>query len=871
VRVPLPWLREYAPGLPADAAATQVAADLVRVGLEEEAVHGGGVTGPLVVGRVLEFADEPQKNGKTIRWCQVDVGEHNVGGSPENPGGGDLGGGGTPRGIVCGAHNFVVGDAVVVALPGAVLPGGFAISARKTYGHVSDGMICSARELGLGDDHTGIIRLAELGYGDALPGADAVRLLGLDEEVVEVNVTPDRGYALSVRGVAREYALSTGTPFADPAAVEVPAPTPDGFGVRVDDAAPIRGTAGCDRFMARVVRGVDPRAPTPRWLARRLEQAGMRPISLAVDVTNYVMLAVGQPLHAYDLDKLTGPIVVRRARPGERHTTLDDVERVLDPEDLLITDAGGDGGDGRVLGLAGVMGGASSEVSATTRDLLVEAAHFDPVTVARTARRHKLSTEASRRFERGVDSELADRAAELAVRLLVEHGGGTPGPVTDLDERLPREPVRMAPDLPARVVGVPYTREQVVETLVSIGCRVADPDGTGDGSGTGDLVVHVPSWRPDLRVGVDLVEEVARLRGYDQIPSVLPQAPSGRGLTHGQRVRRSVARALAEHGLVEVLTYPFVPAEVNDRLGVPAEDPRRTMIRLANPLSDEAPFMRTSLLSTLVDAVRRNVSRGATDLAVFEIGLVTRPSGNEAGGPPAAPRPGIGARPDDATLAELYGLVPAQPRRLALAFTGHREVPGWYGPGRVADWSDALEAALLVARTVGVEPAVTADGGHAPWHPGRCAKLEIDGRLFGHAGELHPAVVTALGLPPRTVVAEVDLDVLTAASGGIRQAVPVSAYPLAKEDVALVVDESVPAADVQAALVAGAGELLEGVRLFDVYTGPQVGEARKSLAFALRFRAPDRTLTASETAAARDAAVAAAAERTGAVLRGAET
>jgi phenylalanyl-tRNA synthetase beta chain len=855
VRVPLPWLREYAPGLPADAPATRVAADLVRVGLEEEAVHGGGVTGPVVVGRVLELADEPQKNGKTIRWCQVDVGEHNVGGSPENPGGGDLEGGGTPRGIVCGAHNFVAGDAVVVALPGAVLAGGFEISARKTYGHVSDGMICSARELGLGDDHAGIIRLAELGYGDALPGTDAVRLLGLDEEVVEINVTPDRGYALSVRGVAREYALSTGTAFADPAAVEVPAATADGFGVRIEDAAPIRGSAGCDRFVARVVRGVDPSAPTPRWLARRLEQAGMRPISLAVDVTNYVMLAVGQPLHAYDLDKLTGPIVVRRARPGERHTTLDDVERTLDPEDLLITDAGGD----HVLGLAGVMGGASSEVSATTRDLLVEAAHFDQVTVARTARRHKLSTEASRRFERGVDADLADRAAELAVRLLVEHGGGTPGPVTDVDERRRPEPVRMAWSLPERVVGVPYSRDEVRETLVAIGCDVADAEGADA------AIVTPPSWRPDLRVGVDLVEEVARLRGYDRIPSVLPQAPSGRGLTHGQLVRRSVARALAEHGLVEVLTYPFVSPESHDRLGLPADDPRRTALRLANPLSDEQPFMRTSVLSTLVDAVRRNVSRGATDLGVFEIGLVTRPAAGEL---PVAPRPGIAARPDDATLDELYGVVPPQPRRLALAFAGHREVPGWYGPGRVADWSDALEAALLVARTVGVEPAVSSDADHAPWHPGRCARLEIGGELFGHAGELHPAVVTALGLPPRTVAAEVDLDLLVRASGGIRQAVPVSTFPLAKEDVALVVDESVPAGDVQAALVAGAGELLEGVRLFDVYTGPQVGESRKSLAFALRFRAPDRTLTAQETAAARDAAVAAAAERTGAVLRG---
>jgi phenylalanyl-tRNA synthetase beta chain len=840
MRVPLPWLREYV-ALPADATAEGVAADLVRVGLEEEAVHGGDVTGPLVVGRVLEFADEPQKNGKTIRWCQVDVGEHNVGGA-----------GGTPRGIVCGANNFVAGDAVVVALAGAVLTSGFAISARKTYGHVSDGMICSARELGLGDDHAGIIRLAEWGMADTPVGSDAIRLLGLDEETVEIAVTPDRGYALSVRGVAREYSHATGAAFTDPAVMAVPAPTPDGFDVRISDDAPIRGNRGADRFVARVVRGTDASRPSPRWMQRRLEQAGMRPISLGVDVTNYVMLALGQPLHAYDLDTLRGGIVVRRARPGERVTTLDDVDRALHAEDLLITDDGGD----RVLALAGVMGGESTEISPSTRNVLVEAAHWDPVTIARTARRHKLSTEASRRFERGVDPDLPAAAADLTVRLLIEFGGGEAGPVTDVDERLPREPITMPVDLPARIVGYRYERDDVVRLLTEIGCEVT---AAGD-----DLVVVPPSWRPDLRMGEDLVEEVARLHGYEYIPSVLPVAPAGRGLTHGQRVRRSVARALAEHGLVEVLTYPFVGPEVHDQLGLPAGDPRRNAVRLANPLSDEQPLMRTSVISTLVDAVRRNVGRGFTDVALFEIGLVTRPEPAA----PAVPRPGTLGRPEPDDLAALYASVPPQPRRVAVALAGQREVPGWYGPGRPVDWSDALDAALLVARTVGVEPAVTADRDHAPWHPGRCARLEVAGRLLGHAGELHPKVVAALGLPPRTVAAELDLDLLTSVSGGIVQAAPVSTYPVAKEDVALVVADGTPAGQVQAALAEGAGELLEAVRLFDVYTGPQVGPARKSLAFALRFRAPDRTLTAEETARARDAAVAEAGRRTGAVLRG---
>jgi len=849
MRAPLSWLAEYVE-LPERATALDVAADLVKVGLEEEGVHGGDVTGPLVVGRVLDFVPEPQKNGKTIRWCQVDVGAHGV---PQPDGGFGA------RGIVCGAANFVKDDLVVVSLPGAVLPGGFAIAARRTYGHKSDGMICSAKELGLGEDHDGIIRLSEWGMADALPGDDAIALLGLAEQTVEVNVTPDRGYCFSLRGIAREYSHATGAAFHDPAAVEVPAPTDDGFPVELDDLAPINGVLGGDRFVARVVRGIDPEATSPLWLRRRLEQAGMRAISLPVDVTNYVMLAVGHPLHAFDLDKLAAPIVVRRAVAGEKLTTLDDVARTLDVEDMLITDSPAGQRGSRVLSLAGVMGGAETEVDAATTNLLVEAAHWDPISIARTMRRHRLSTEAGKRYERGVDTRLADVAAELAVRLLVEHGGPdvVVGPVTDVGTPADAALIEMAWDFPNRIIGLDWTRDEVVDTLTRIGCVV----GGGD-----TLTVRAPSWRPDLNAGVDLAEEVARLRGYDQIPSVLPVAPAGTGLTHGQRLRRSVARALAEHGAVEVLTYPFVGTAVHDAFGLPADDPRRTALRLANPLSDEQPFLRTSVLSTLVEAARRNLGRGFTDLALFEIGSVTRPvaTGPDA---PRAGHPGVQHRPEEAELAQLRAAIPAQPLRAAVIMAGQRELPGWDGPGRAADWSDALGAALLVARTAKLTPTVIKDADHAPWHPGRCARLEIAGRLFGHAGELHPKVVAALGLPPRTVAAEVDLDVLIEASGGPVVARPISGFPLAKEDVAVVVADHVPAQEVQAALVAGAGELLESVRLFDLYDRPPIEAGHKSLAFALRFRAPDRTLTAEETAAARDAAVRAASERTGAVLR----
>ena len=853
-RVPLSWLGEWV-DLPAGATtsaagAQQVAADLARVGLEDEELHGASVTGPLVVGRVVSIEREHHKNGKTINWCTVDVGPLN---DPDGAGRPTV-----PRGIVCGAHNFVVGDHVVVALPGAVLPGPFPIAARKTYGHVSDGMICSERELGTGGDGDGIIVLE-----DSLePGADAIALLGLGEQTLEINVTPDRGYCFSVRGVAREYSHATGAAFRDPAAIEVPTSSGEGYPVVLADDAPLRGRAGSDRFVARVVRGVAATEPSPAWLQRRLTQAGMRPISLAVDVTNYVMLELGQPLHAYDLAGLTAPIVVRRARAGETLVTLDGARRELDPEDLLITDGGAGSGQGsRVLGLAGVMGGASSEVTRATTDVLIEGAHFDPVTIARTSRRHKLASEASRRFERGVDPELPPVAVQRAVELLVQYGGGVADPAgTDVDERAPIAPVTLPVDLPTRIVGVEYPADVVRAVLEQIGCTVLD---AGE---LGTLTVAAPSWRPDLAGPIDLVEEVARLRGYDQIPSVLPPAPPGRGLTPSQRMRRSVARALAESGLVEVLTYPFVSPSIHDTFGLPADDARRFAARLVNPLSDEQPELRTSLLATLVEAARVNVGRGAMDLSLFEIGLVTRPV------PGAAPagRPGTGRRPSDSELASLRAAVPPQPRRVAGLFAGHAEPAGWWGPGRRADHTDAIAAVRRIASVVGVELTVTRDPDHAPWHPGRCARFTLaDDTLVGHAGELNPTVVAALELPPRSAAFEVDLDVLLAAAPTTpRLGAGLSTFPAAKEDIALVVDAGVPAAEVFAAVRDGGGALIEELRLFDVYAGGQVGAGKKSLAFSLRLRATDRTLTAADAAAVRAAAVAEAGRRVGAVLRG---
>ena len=841
MKAPVSWIAEYA-ALGADTDARALGEALVRAGLEVETVDevGKDVTGPLVIGRVLEFTDEPQKNGKTIRWCRVDVGEH-------NPEGADA------RGIVCGAHNFAVGDLVVVALPGAVLPGDFAIAARKTYGHVSDGMICSGTELGLPDDGAdGIMVLEQTSVGSAAaalqPGRDALPVLELREDVLDIAVTPDRGYCFSVRGLAREAATSAGVGFTDPVDRDVPAETNQGYGV-------VRESDACPLFVALTVTGIDPSQPSPRWLARRVQLAGMRPISLAVDITNYVMLATGQPLHAYDRAKLQGPIVVRRAAAGETLTTLDDQRRTLDPEDLVIADGSGP------IGLAGVMGGADSEISAATTDVVLEAAHFDSVSIARTSRRHRLMSEASRRFERGVDPNASYAAAHLAARLLTELGGGTVEAAETVSGAVPAMPrCTFEPTLPGTILGADVPATTVVDLLQRIGCTVDASAGPAD---TSPLTVTPPTWRPDLTDPYDYVEEVGRQIGLDTIEPVLPRPAAGRGLTRVQRSRRAVRDAVAGIGFTEVLTFPFQAAEDIDRLGAPADDGRRRLVRLANPLAETAPYLRTCLLPGLFAAAARNLSRGNDDLALFETGAVFRTRDTSA----TAPRPSVLDRPSDAELAALDAALPEQPHRLAVVLTGQWRAAGWRRDGEPVAWTHAVAFAETAARALGVELIRSSDPDHAPWHPGRCARLELaDGTLVGHAGELHPTVAKEFGLLARSCAAELDLDVLIAAAPDRGDVASLSTFPVAKEDIALVVDASVSAAAVEQAVREGAGELLESVRLFDVYTGDQVADDKKSLAFALRLRG-DHTLTDAEAAEARDAAVARASEVCGAVLR----
>jgi phenylalanyl-tRNA synthetase beta chain len=826
MRAPVSWIREYA-ALPADLPTDRLAATLTSLGLKLEALErpGAGLAGFLVLGRVLTKEPEPQKNGKTINWCTVDVGAAN--------------GTGEPQGIVCGAHNFAPGDLVVVVLPGGVLPGNFEISARQTYGHLSSGMICSVQELGIGDDHAGILVLpADAGR----PGDDALSVLGLDDEVIEFEINPDRAYALSLRGVAREAAMAYDAAYTDPCERPTPAANDDGRPVRIEDAA------GCPVFVARTVTGFDPTAATPAWLQRRIRLAGMRPISLAVDVTNYVMLETGRPIHGYDGDRLQGTLVVRRATPGERLTTLDGTRRELSGEDLVVCDESG------AIGLGGVMGGQTTEMSEVTTTVVIEAAHWDPVSMFRTGKRHKLTSEAGKRNERGVDPTICEVAADRVAELLTTYGGGSVSPgVTVVGTAPPREPIRIGYDLPGAVAGVPIDSDSVVGHLRAVGCDVVtDADGVS---------ATPPPWRPDLNDPYDLVEEVVRIVGYDRVPSVVPVPPVGRGLTREQRLRRRIGRTLAALGCVEVVSFPFVSDETFDALGLPGDDVLRHAVRLSNPLSSEKPLYTTTLLPGVLEAAARNLGRGATGVALFETGTVAFPADR---GP--APVYGVEWRPTEAELAKLFEAIPAQPLFLASVLAGERDPAGWWGDGRAADWSDAVEIVRELARELGVDVRVQ-QAERMPWHPSRCARVLVGDEEFGHAGELHPSVCHSHGLPRGTAALEIDLDFLMARALDVRRAPEFSPQPVAKEDVALVVDASVPASAVADALRTGAGDLLESIRLFDVYTGPQVGEGKKSLAFALRFRAADRTLTEGETGAARDAAVASAAAAVGAEQR----
>jgi phenylalanyl-tRNA synthetase beta chain len=819
MRVPLSWVKEFA-SIPDSISPEEISDALVRVGFEVEEIEylGRDLTGPVVVAQVLNI-EELSGHKKPIRWVELNCGESET------------------RFVICGATNFSVGDLVVAALPGAVLPGGFAISQRETYGKISNGMICSSRELGINQEHDGILVLP--GTSGAV-GEDAVSLLEISDVVFEIAINPDRGYAMSMRGISREAAAALGVTYTDPAAlVDVKSLEKEdaSLSVMIDDpnAASV--------IYLRSLEDFDPARTSPLWMKRRIEKCGMRSISLAVDVTNYVMLELGQPLHAFDRSKIVEGIHIRRADKTPSLVTLDGQSRNLNTDDLLVAD------DSGPLALAGTMGGESSEISSSTNKIVIEAARFEPASISRNARRHKLFSEASKRFERGVDATLAHIASARAVALIVEFGGATYTGYRSAGMVPDQVSVVMDPHFVATLTGAEISLSMVEQKLHTVGCVVDKIDDRA-------WKITPPSWRHDLLQPADFVEEVARMVGYDSIPSLLPPHSASPGLTSSQKRRRNITTFLANRGLVEVQTYPFVSSEQLEKMGYAGD--RAATFRIANPMSEDAPLLRPHLIPGLVNAATRNLSRGARNFGIFEVGAIFKNSGQLV-------LPGevsAGNRPSDAEISAIYASVPVQPIHVGGLLVGQSNVDGWQGEGRKYNWSDAIafvEEILDLCHLTWT----TSSAEFAPWHPGRCAEILVGGKIVAHAGELHPRVTAAFGLPERTCAFVVNLSSLPEAD--LIRGETLGTLPVAVQDIALVVDKNIPAKDVESALREGAGELLESIELFDRYD--QLGDGKVSLAFTLTFRALDRTLTNTEVSALRESAAQLAFERTGATVR----
>ena len=816
MRAPLSWIKEFVE-IPASVTAEQISDGLIRVGFEVEEIikQGADLTGPLVFAKVLSI-EEITEFKKPIRYVGLDCGE------------------GETRYVICGATNFAVGDLVVAALPGAVLPGDFKIGARETYGKTSNGMICSARELGISDDHAGIMVFTE---GEVVIGADAIEVLQINDVIFDVAVNPDRGYALSIRGIAREVAGSLDLKFTDPVdALRTLKFEETGKGV----SAKIGDKSSASVFYLRTLSNFDPKATTPIWMRRRIEKMGMRSISLVVDVTNYVMLELGQPLHAFDKSKIKGGLTIKRAGSAQKFVTLDGQERQLHPDDLMVCD------DDQPLALAGTMGGLSSEITESTTDIALEAVHFCPVCIAKNSRRHKLSSEASRRLERSVDPSLAEFASARFVQLLTAHSSAQHVATVVDGEPIFAPLVTIDPTYVSKILGFDIPAQKVAELLRVVGCDVDEKSFT----------IDPPSWRADLLTAADFTEEVARMIGYDKIPSVLPPRPLHASLTPNQKRRRAVAMMLASRGLAEVQTFPFTNQATIDGMGFVGE--RASTYKVANPMSEEFPLMRVHLVPGLIEVAQRNISRGAKDFAIFEMGSIFRSSQKLV----PAISPDLSQRPDQKVIDEIFASVPMQGYHVAGLLVGKVENENWQGKARAYNWQDAIAFAQDVLALCNLEWSV-ARSDLAPWHPGRCAELIVNGKAVAHAGELHPRIIAAYGLPERSVAFAVALNALP--DSQLVRPTTVGTMPAAVQDVALVVDAKVSAADLEGALREGAGDLLESITLFDRYD--KIGDGKISLAFTLVFRAADRTLTGEEVSAMREAATAVAAAKFGAVLR----
>ena len=797
MRIPVSWLRSYCdPPLSAE----EIAGALTMAGDKLERLHRTGVgdTGAFVVGKVLEAEQHP--NADRLSVCTVDDG------------------GGEPRTIVCGAPNVAAGQTVAVARPGALMPDGTELGEAKLRGVKSSGMILAEDEVGIGEDHQGIMVLSD----ELAAGAPLAEYLPIADDVIELEITPNRPDEMSVYGVARDLHAVTGAPLAeDPAARDAEASGSDS----AEDHASVEiaDPEICLRFTARVFEDVKI-GPSPLWLKQRLKAAGQRPISNVVDITNYVMLATGQPLHAFDLDEVRGNrIVVRRARDGEKMTTLDDVERTFGPDMALVCDADGPSG------IAGIMGGQISEVSEKTTRVLMEAATWVGPNIMRTSRELALRTEASARFEKQLHPELAMAAQRLAARLMVELCGARLVPGTLDAYPAPAEPRRL--ELRSarmeRLLGQRIEPGQVDAILDRLGFEPQRQDGS--------VAVSVPYWRDsDVQREVDLIEEVARIHGLDNLPTTLPGRERAVGqLTDSQRLRRRIEDLLRDRGLDECISYSFTSPETLARLRL-GDVP---LLRIDNPISEDLSAMRPLLLPGLLDTARHNAAHGRPGLALFESAHVYRPS-----------------RPlDEVPEGSPHGATPALERHHLGVVLTEAAPGGWRSDARPADFYAARGLLEALMGAIGVD--WTLEPGERPYlHPGRAATvLAGDERKAGWIGELHPLVAREWELEGSVAAFELDFDLLAELAPEVRRYSELSPFPAVIQDIAVVVDEDVPAAEVEEAVRDGAGDLLERLSLFDVYRGEQIGEGNKSLALRLEFRAPDRTLTDEEVAERRAA------------------
>jgi phenylalanyl-tRNA synthetase beta chain len=790
MKVLLTWLQEFAP-FPDDA--DLIGDTLTRLGTPVESVERlGGEWEGIVVARVEALQEHPDAD----RVQLVDV---------------DAGSGETTR-IVCGAFNMAVGDLVPLATVGTTMPGGMEIARRKIMGQVSNGMLCSSRELGLGDDHAGIRVLHET----AAPGTPLAEALGVVPDVLwDLEVNPNRPDAMSVAGLARDAAAALDLPFTLPSPVVTPTGAPAGEAVTIEIADPDL----CGRFGAWVLRNVSV-GTSPGWMQRRLTALGMRPINALVDISNYVMLELGQPNHPYDLSLVPGRgLVVRRAREGERLVTLDEVERTFTADDLLICDA-----EQHPVGIAGVMGGAGCEISATTTEVLLEMAWFQPWAISRTSRRLGLRTEASARFEKGCDAEIIPLAAARFCELAADICGATvaPDPVDARGELPVRPRVRTRTARVNDLLGTDLSAVQVRAELEPIGFACTEV--AAEGGGEPDHDVTVPSWRYDCEVEIDIVEEVARHWGYDRIARrPLTSARSGR-LTSDQKARREVRRLLKGLGLAEVLPLPFLAPGDLERSGLPPVG-----IQLRNPMVAEESILRTSLRPGLVGATALNHARRSTGVAFFEIGHVFLP-------------------PPDGQL------LPDEREHVAVLLAG-REAPA------------AVEVWQLLADLLRVESPAVVNEPLPGLHPGRSARATVAGATVGAVGEIDPAVLESYGIDERVAWAELDLGALLSGPRRPDSYRPVSRFPSSDIDLAFDAPDDVSAIDLERTL-AGADPLVWSVRLFDVFRGEQVADGRRSLAYRVRLQALDHTLTDEEVAAIRARLVAAAEAAHGVTLRG---